>query len=72
MQSPEGLENTPFNGETQHYGVKLPKSAGARQYCPKIPQVPGIFGTRANSSPVFFLLNCLLTVVQEPLGQKLQ
>ena len=39
-------------GETQHYVVKLPKSAGARQYCPKIPQVPGTLGTRANSSPV--------------------
>ena len=29
-----------FKGKTQHYVVKLPKSVGARQYCPKIPQVP--------------------------------
>ena len=28
-------------GETQHYVVKLPKSAVARQYCPKLPRVPG-------------------------------
>ena len=29
-----------FKGETQHYVVELPKSAGVRQYCPKILQVP--------------------------------
>ena len=40
-----------FNGETQHYTVKLPKSAGARQCCPEIPWVPGTLGTGANSSP---------------------
>ena len=39
-------------GATQQYVVKLPKSAGARHYCPKILQVPGTLGTRANSSPV--------------------
>ena len=27
-----------FKGETQGYVVKLPKSGGAGQYCPKIPQ----------------------------------
>ena len=37
--------------ETQPYVVKLPKSAGAGHYCPKIPRVPGTPGTRANSSP---------------------
>ena len=41
-----------FKGETHHYVVKLPKSAGARQYCSKIPRVPGTLGTLANSSPV--------------------
>ena len=40
-----------FKGETQGYLVKLPKPAGAGQYCPKIPRVPGTLGTRANSSP---------------------
>ena len=40
-----------FKGETQCYVVKLPKSAGAGQYCPKILRVPGTRGTRANSSP---------------------
>ena len=40
-----------FMGETQHYVVKLPKSVGARHYCPKIPRVPGTLGIRANSSP---------------------
>ena len=40
-----------FKGETQHYVVKLSKSAGAEQYCPKIPQVPGTRGTHTNSSP---------------------
>ena len=32
-----------------HYVVKLPKSAGAGQYCPKIQWVTG---THTNSSPV--------------------
>ena len=43
----------PQNSRVQqkHYLVKLPKSAGARHYCPKIPRVPGTLGTRANSSP---------------------
>ena len=40
-----------FKGKTQHYVVKLPKSTAARQYCPKIPRVPGTLGTHANSSP---------------------
>ena len=44
-------KSSKFNGATQHYVVKLPKSASARHYCPKIPQVPGNLGTRANSSP---------------------
>ena len=39
-----------FKGET-HYVVKLPKSTGARQYCPKLQRVPGTLVTRANSSP---------------------
>ena len=47
-----------FKGATQHYLVKLPKSAGARHYCPKTPRVPGTLGTRANSSPVSSVL-CL-------------
>ena len=42
-----------LKGVIQHYAVKLPKSAGARHYCPKIPRVPGTLGTRANSSPVY-------------------
>ena len=42
-----------FRGEAQHFVVKLPKSAGARQYCPKIPWVPGTLGTCGNSSPDF-------------------
>ena len=46
-----------FKGETQHYVVKLPKSAGVRQYCPKILQVPGTLGTCANSSPGLLHLN---------------
>ena len=40
-----------FMGATQHYVVKLPKSAGARHYYSKIPRVPGTLGTRAKSSP---------------------
>ena len=28
----------------------MPKSGGAKQYCPKNPQVPSTLGTRANSS----------------------
>jgi hypothetical protein len=63
--SPSGLElgnlkqqqvqitskSSKFKGATQHYLVKLPKSAGARHDCPKIAQVPGTLGIRANSSP---------------------
>jgi len=45
-------KSSKFKGATQHYVVKLPKSAGARHYCPKIQGVPGTLGTRANSSPV--------------------
>ena len=44
-------KSSKFKGETQHYVVKLPKSAGARHYCPKILRVPGTLGTHANSSP---------------------
>ena len=40
-----------FKCETQQYVVKLPKSAGARQYCPKILRMPSTLGTRAYSSP---------------------
>ena len=28
----------------------MPKSAGARHYCPNIPRVPGTLGTRVNSN----------------------
>ena len=42
-------KSSKFKGATQHYLVKLPKSAGARHYCPKILRVPGTLGTRANS-----------------------
>ena len=48
-------KSSKFKGATQHYVVKLPKSAGARHYCPKIQRVPGTHGTRANSSPVFII-----------------
>ena len=44
-------KSSKFKGETQYYVVKLPKSAGARHYCPKIWRMPGTLGTRANSSP---------------------
>ena len=47
----DASKSSNFKGETQHYVVKLPKSAGAGQYCPKIPRVPATLGTRANSSP---------------------
>ena len=33
---PIGSKSSKFKGETQLYVVKLPKSAGARHYCPKI------------------------------------
>ena len=49
---PVQSKSSKFKGETQHYVVKLPKSAGARHYCPKILRVPGTLGTHANSSPV--------------------
>jgi hypothetical protein len=45
-------ESSKFKGATKDYIVKVPKSAGARHYCPKIPQVPGTLGTRANLSLV--------------------
>ena len=48
-----------FKGETQHYVVKLPKSAGASQYCPKIQWVPGTLGARSNSSPAYLTFLCL-------------
>ena len=44
-------KSSKFKGATKHYAVKLSKSAGARDYCPKIPWVTGTLGTRANSSP---------------------
>jgi hypothetical protein len=34
-------KSSKFKNGTQHYIVKLPKSAGSRHYCPKILQVPG-------------------------------
>ena len=43
-------KSSKFKNETQAYVAKLPKSTGARYYCPKIPQVPGTPGTRVNSS----------------------
>ena len=46
-------KSSKFKGVTQPYVEKLPKSAGARHYCPKIRQVPGTPGTRAKSSPVY-------------------
>jgi len=46
-------KSSKFKGATQHYAVKLPKSAGAIHYCPKSLQVPGTLGTRANSSPEY-------------------
>ena len=45
-------KSSKFKGASQYYVVKLPKSAGARHYCPKIQRVPGNLSTRANSSPV--------------------
>ena len=39
-------KSSKFKGKTQHYVVKLPKSAGTGQYGPKI-------GNRANLSPEF-------------------
>ena len=45
-------KSSKFKGETQRYVVKLPKSAGARHYCTKIPRVPGTLSTRANSVSV--------------------
>ena len=44
-------ESSKFKGATKHYIVKLPKSAGARHYSPKILQGQGTLGTRADSSP---------------------
>ena len=46
-------KSTNFKVATQHYVVKLPKSAGARHYCPNILRVPGTLCTRANSSPEY-------------------
>ena len=46
-----------FKGETQHYVVKLPKSVGARKFCPKTPWVPGTLGTCSNSIPVVYNLH---------------
>ena len=50
-------KSSKFKGETQHYLVKLPKSTGARYYCPKIQRVPGTLGTHANSSPESLIQN---------------
>ena len=64
QQVPITSKSSNFKDETQCYGVKLPKSAGTRQYCPKILQVPGTHGTRTNSSPAkslhTFITLCLL------------
>ena len=46
-----------FKGETQHYVVKLPKSVGARKFCPKTLWVPGTLGTCSNSIPVVYNLH---------------
>ena len=43
--------------------VRLSKSVVARHYCPKIPQVPGTLGTRANSSPVYSLFSTLIFAI---------
>ena len=56
-----GFEPPKFRGSPNIFGqstkifsvktrsvVKLPKSTGARHYCPKIPWVPGTLGTLAN------------------------
>ena len=43
-----------FKGKTQCYIVKVPKSTGAGQYCPKILRMPGTRGTRTNSSPALY------------------
>ena len=51
VRSSDFSKYSKLKGETQHYVVKLTKSAGARHYCLKIPRVPGTLGTRANSSP---------------------
>ena len=48
QQVPITSKSPNFKGETQRYVVKLPKSAGARQYCLNIPQVPGTRGTHTN------------------------
>ena len=40
-----------FEGVTEPYVVKLPKSTGARHWCPKIWRLTGIPGICANSSP---------------------
>ena len=48
---PNTSKSSNLKGETQHYVVKLPKVGYAKQYCPKILQVPGTLGTHANSSP---------------------
>jgi hypothetical protein len=55
QRAPIPSRSSNFKGETQHYVVKLPKSAGARQYCPKTLWMPGTLGTRANSSPSYVL-----------------
>jgi len=49
-------KSSKFKGATQHYVVKLPKSTGASNYCPKIPQMPGTLVTQANSSPASMFL----------------
>ena len=60
-------KSSKFKGVTQHYVLKLPKSAGARHYCPKIPWVTGTLGTCANSSLVcieyFLRISCTTEVI---------
>ena len=53
-------KSSSFKAETQPYIVKFPKSAGAGQYCQKIPQVSGTCGTRTNSNPVIGVLSIAL------------
>ena len=50
-----------FKRQKQHYVVKLPKSAGAREYCQKISRV---LGTRANSyMPWYTLLQSYMLLI---------
>ena len=41
-----------FKGETQRYVVKLSKSVGAEQYCPKIPRLPTFPQSEVQEQPM--------------------